>query len=128
MADAPANAPHPHLFELERRGQRRDRLEALWANHTHWGIRRGGEGTPVTLSVGDGPFRGTQTFTLHWNGNPVNQAPLHADNPTTMVLPAGQTQVTVQLRAAADADGRRTRSTTPKSNTRSWRDRVAPKS
>ena len=74
-------------------------------SHTHWGIRRGGEGTPVTLSVGDGPFRGRQTYTLHWNGNPVNQAPLHADNPTTMVLPAGQTQVTVQLRAAADADG-----------------------
>ena len=74
-------------------------------NHTHWGIRRGGKGTPVTLSVGGGPFRGRQTYTLHWNGNPVNQAPLHADNPTTMVLPAGQTQVTVQLRAAADADG-----------------------
>ena len=31
MADAPADAPHPHLFEPERRGQRRDRLEALWA-------------------------------------------------------------------------------------------------
>ena len=31
VADAPADAPHPHLFELERRGQRRDRLEALWA-------------------------------------------------------------------------------------------------
>ena len=72
---------------------------------THWGIRRGGKGTPVILSVGGGPFRGRQTYTLHWNGNPVNQAPLHADNPTTMVLPAGQTQVTVQLRAAADADG-----------------------
>ena len=74
-------------------------------SHTHWGIRRGGEGTPVTLSVGDGPFRGAQTYTLHWNGNPVNQAPLHADNPTTMVLPAGRTSVTVRLRAAADADG-----------------------
>ena len=74
-------------------------------SHTHWGIRRGGEGTPVTLSVDGGPFRGRQTYTLHWNGNPVNQAPLHADNPTTMVLPAGQNQVTVQLRAAADADG-----------------------
>ena len=74
-------------------------------NHTRWGIRRGDEGTPVTLSVGGGPFRGRQTYTLHWNGNPVNQAPLHADNPTTMVLPAGQNQVTVQLRAAADADG-----------------------
>ena len=74
-------------------------------NHTRWGIRRGGKGTRVTLSVGGGPFRGTQTYTLHWNGNPVNQAPLHADNPTTMVLPAGQTQVTVQIRAAADADG-----------------------
>ena len=72
---------------------------------THWGIRRGGKGTPVTLSVGGGPFRGTQTYTLHWNGNPVNQAPLHADNPTTMVLPAGQTQVTVELKAAADEDG-----------------------
>ena len=31
VADALANAPHPDLFELERRGQRRDRLEALWA-------------------------------------------------------------------------------------------------
>ena len=31
VADAPADAPHPHLFEPERRGQRRDRLEALWA-------------------------------------------------------------------------------------------------
>ena len=39
-------------------------------NHAHWGIRRGGEGTSVTLSVGGGPFRGTQTYTLHWNGNP----------------------------------------------------------
>ena len=31
VADAPANAPHPDFSEFERRGQRRDRLEALWA-------------------------------------------------------------------------------------------------
>ena len=31
VADAPANAPHPDLFELERRGQRLDCLESLRA-------------------------------------------------------------------------------------------------
>ena len=74
-----------------------------------WGIRRGGEGTKVTLGITgyhrSYPISEPITFNLTWNGNPVNEAPLHADNPTTITIPAGQVSASVTLRAAADSDG-----------------------
>ena len=75
------------------------------ASLSRWGIRRGGGPTEVTLGVGDGPFREARTYTMHWNDLPVNRGLLHRDNPTSITLPAGRNQASVNLRAAADDDG-----------------------
>ena len=50
-----------------------------------WGIHRGGGPTKVTLGFTGHhrayPLTEPITFDLTWNGQPVNEAPLHADNP-----------------------------------------------
>ena len=72
---------------------------------SRWGIKRGGEPTKVTLSLGYEGFREERTYTMEWNGQATNQGLLHANNPTSITLPAGRTQASVNLRAAADDDG-----------------------
>ena len=74
-----------------------------------WGIRRGGDPTRATLGFTGYhrayPLTEPITFDLTWGGNPVNEALLHPDNPTSITIPAGRVQAAVELRAAADSDG-----------------------
>ena len=73
------------------------------------GIWRGGPATTAVLAIKGHHYWNRLpepiTFDLTWNGNPVNEAPLHPDNPTSMTIPAGEHLARVELRAAADSDG-----------------------
>lgn len=73
------------------------------------GIWRGGPATTAVLAIKGHHYWNRLpepiTFDLTWNGNPVNEAPLHPDNPTSMTIPAGEHLARVELRAVADSDG-----------------------
>ena len=70
-------------------------------------IVRGEEGTTVTMSITDGyVLEQDVTFNLTWYGDPTNdgQSLLHAGNPTTITVRAGNIHGSVELKARADDD------------------------
>ena len=64
------------------------------------GVRSKGDPVKATMSITDGyVLDSAQTFDLTWGTSPVNAGQLHADNPTTITLPAGDIHASIELRA-----------------------------